>query len=462
MASAARLEGLAEPGGICVSGRVQEDVQGKVDIAFEDVGEQQLKNILRPVRVFRVRLDNVASKGAIPSALSHRPSIAVLPFQNMSGDPEQEYFADGMVEEIITALSRVRWLFVIGRSSTFTYKGQPIDVKRVGRELGVSYVLEGSVRRAGNRVRITGQLVEGSTGAHLWADRFDGSLEEVFELQDRVATSVAGVIEPALQAAETAHSATRQTADLTAYDLYLRAHAMIISRKRQIGEALGLLRQAIDRDSRYGPALAWAGVCCFHLDMNARKNDPEFNHCDGVNFAHRALEIAEDDPDTLANAALVLGYFGEDIDVMLAVADRALAQNPSFARGWHVSGLLRLWSGEVDRAIEHVQMSLRLSPRVRAGWAQSVLGGAHFFAHRFDQAAAELRLAVQEEPSFVPAHRMLAACYAQMGRLEEAKRVAQLIQECGGILMPPTIPYRNRDHRELFLSGLRLTAGKTE
>jgi adenylate cyclase len=200
------------------------------------MGEQQLKNIARPVRDYRVCLDRTAPITVPVLAQPDKPSIAVLPFQNMSGDPEQEYFADGMVEEIITALSRVRWLFVIGRNSTFTYKGQPIDVKRIGRELGVRYVLEGSVRRAGNRVRITAQLVEASIGAHLWADRFDGSLEEVFELQDRVATSVAGVIEPALRAAETARSAARRTADLTAYDLYLRAHAMILSRKRQIGE----------------------------------------------------------------------------------------------------------------------------------------------------------------------------------------------------------------------------------
>jgi TolB-like protein len=202
---AARLEGLAEPGGICVSARVQEDAAGRLDLAFEDIGEQQLKNISRPVRVFRV----VTGQKPAPEpalTLPDKPSIAVLPFQNMSGDPEQEYFVDGMVEEIITALSRIRWLFVIARNSSFTYKGQAIDVKQVGRELGVRYVLEGSVRKAGNRVRITGQLIDTATGAHLWADRFDGSLEDVFELQDKIASSVAGVIEPALQAAETARS----------------------------------------------------------------------------------------------------------------------------------------------------------------------------------------------------------------------------------------------------------------
>src|SRR5262249_5181145 len=225
---AARLEALAEPGGICVSARVQEDAAGKLDLAFEDMGEQALKNIARPVRACRV----VTAAGSPPTRvrsglpLPDKPSIAVLPFANMSGDPEQEYFADGMVDEVITALSQIRWLFVIARNSTFTYKGQAIDVKQVGRELGVRYVLEGSVRKGGNRVRITAQLIDATNGAHLWADRFDGSLEDVFDLQDKVASSVAGVIEPALQAAETARSARRPTNDLTAYDLYLRAYAM--------------------------------------------------------------------------------------------------------------------------------------------------------------------------------------------------------------------------------------------
>jgi adenylate cyclase len=209
-------------------------------------------------------------------ALPDKPSIAVLPFQNMSGDPEQEYFADGMVEEVITALSRIRWLFVIARNSTFTYKGQTVDVKQVGRELGVRYVLEGSVRKAGNRVRITGQLIEVTTGTHLWADRFDGSLEDVFDLQDKVAVSVAGVIEPALQAAEIRRTADRPTNDLTAYDLYLRALATINSQTRERNlKALGLLNQAIAIDPHYGPALAWAAHCHMRLNINGWTDEPK-------------------------------------------------------------------------------------------------------------------------------------------------------------------------------------------
>jgi len=284
---AARLEGLAEPGGICVAARVQEDAAGKLDLAFEDIGEQQLKNIARPVRVFGA----VIGQKPVPEpalALPDKPSIAVLPFANMSGDAEQEYFADGMVEEIITALSRIRWLFVIARNSSFTYKGQAVDVKQVGRELGVRYVLEGSVRKAGNRVRITGQLIDATTGAHLWADRFDGSFEDVFDLQDKVASSVAGVIEPALQAAETARSANRPTTDLTAYDLYLRAYAMSLSSAARFPEALGLVEQAIARDPRYGPALAWAAICCFRLLLDGRSEDRDADRLKGADFARRA------------------------------------------------------------------------------------------------------------------------------------------------------------------------------
>jgi len=264
---AARLEGLAEPGGICVSARVHEDAAGRLDLTFDDLGEQSLKNIARPIRVYRVRAGIVATRttDAHP-ALPDKPSIVVLPFQNISGDPEQEYFADGMVEEIITALSRIRWLFVIARNSSFTYKGQTVDVKRVGRELGVRYVLEGSVRKGGGRVRITVQLVEAETGVHLWADRFDGSLEDIFDLQDQIAISVAGVIEPALLAAEIKRALNRTTTDLTTYDLCLRAgrcHSLMT--KEGVVEALPLYERAIAIDCHYGPALAGAAVCNLRL-----------------------------------------------------------------------------------------------------------------------------------------------------------------------------------------------------
>jgi TolB-like protein/class 3 adenylate cyclase len=461
---AARLEGLAEPGGIYVSARVRGDAAGKLNLAFEDMGQQQLKNIAHPVRVYRIRADRLgdAAVGAQPAlALPDKPSIAVLPFQNMSGDPEQEYFADGMVEEIITALSRIRWLFVIARNSSFTYKGQAIDVKRVGRELGVRYVLEGSVRKAGNRVRITGQLIDAVTGTHLWADRIDGSLEDVFELQDKVASSVAGVIEPALQAAETARSANRPTTDLTAYDLYLRGYAMALSSGRQIPEALRLLEQAIARDPHYGPALAWAANCSFRLLADGRSEDPTADQLKAADFARRALEMAGDDPGILVNAAQALAYFGEDIGAMIGLVDRALALNPNFARGWAVSGNLRLWAGHPDIAIEHTEASLRLSPRARVGTPLYHLGAAHFFSRRFEEALPKLLLAVQEEPNFLQPYRFLAACYAQMGRLDDARETFRRLQAITPNVLLSIVPYRNAEHRELFLSGLRLAAGET-
>jgi adenylate cyclase len=384
----------------------------------------------------------------------------VLPFANMSDDPEQEYFADGMVEEIITALSRTRWLFVLARNSSFTYKGQAVDVKQVGRELGVRYVLEGSVRKAGQRVRITGQLIDAVSGTHLWADHFDGSLEDVFDLQDKVASSVAGVIEPALQAAETARSAHRPTADLTAYDLYLRGYAMVLSSARQSSEALRLMEQAIARDPRYGPALAWAAFCRHRLHFDGQSEDPEADRLKGADFARRALEVAGDDPAVLANAAHALAYFGENIGAMMALVDRALALNPNFARAWFISGNLRVCAGQPDIAIEHLETSLRLSPRARAAATLVVIGAAHLVSRRFDEAVPELLLAIQQDPSLPYAHRFLAACYAHMGRLDEAREVVERLGAITPVVIPDVSFLRNAEHRELLLSGLRLAAGE--
>jgi adenylate cyclase len=456
---AARLEALAEPGGICVSRVVRDQVCDKLDVAFEDRGERQVKNIARPVHVYRIPISANASAWA---PLPDKPSIAVLPFANMSGDPEQEYFVDGMVEEIITALSRIRWLFVIARNSSFTYKGQVVDVKQVGRELGVRYVLEGSVRKGGNRVRITAQLIDALTGTHLWADRFDGSLEDVFELQDKVASRVAGVIEPALQVAETARLAGRPTNDLTAYDFYLRAYAMYLSSARQIPEALRLMEQAIARDPHYGPALAFAAVCCVRLVIDGRSEDPEADRLKSANFARRALEVAGDDPSILPNAAFALAHFGEDIGAMMALVDRALALNPNYARGWFISGALRNWASQPDIAIEHAEAALRLSPRARVGTSSFVIGAAHFLSRRFDEAMPKLLLAIQEDPSFPHPYRYLAACYAHMGRLDDAREIVRRLRAITTLVIPDASFLRNAEHRELLLSGLRLAARRRD
>jgi tetratricopeptide (TPR) repeat protein len=292
-------------------------------------------------------------------------------------------------------------------------------------------------------------------------DRFDGSLEDVFELQDKVASSVAGVIEPALQAAETARSAGRPTNDLTAYDLYLRAYAMVLSSTRQSPEALRLLEQAIERDPRYGPALAWAAFCCQRLLIDGRTDNPEADRLKGADFARRALEVAGDDPGILANAALALACFGEDIGATTALVDRALALNPNFARGWHVSGVLRLWAGQPDVAIEHVGVSLRLSPRARTGVAFSVIGGAHLVSRRFDEAIPKLLLAIQEDPSYPQPYRWLAACYAHMGRFDDAREIVERLRAITPVVIADANFLRNAEHRELYLSGLRLAAGET-
>jgi adenylate cyclase len=459
---AARLEAMAEPGGICISHAVLTQTRGKLDFPVEDLGDQALKNIAQPIHVFRVLAEekSVPEPAALP--LPDKPSIAVLPFQNMSGDPEQEYFADGMVEEIITALSRINWLFVIARNSTFTYKGQSVDVKQVGRELGVRYVLEGSVRKAGQRVRITGQLIDAPTGAHLWADRFDGSLEDVFELQDKIATSVAGVIEPALQAAEMRRSAARPTTDLTAYDFYLRALAVFFPlTKERIIEALGLLAQAIAIDPRYGPALSWAAICQMQLVNNGWAKQPDMNRRNAIDLARQALQATQNDPGVLANAAFVLAALGEDIGAMSGLVDRALALNPSYARGWYLSGFIRTFAGEHSLAIEHFEVGLRLSPRERLGNPLGAMALAYFFARRFDEAAAKLMLSIQDHPGFPLPYRTLAACYAHMGRLDEARAIVALLRATTPVVMPSVLPFRRPEDRELLLSGLRLAMGET-
>jgi adenylate cyclase len=465
---AARLEALAEPGGICVSRVVRDQVRDRLDYSFEDLGEQQVKNIARQVRVYRVLDPAVPAKEAAPASaqplpLPDKPSIAVLPFQNMSGDPEQEYFADGLVEEIITALSRIRWLFVIARNSSFAYKGRSPDLRQVGRELGVRYVLEGSVRKAGQRVRITGQLIDAPTGTHLWADRFDGSLEDVFELQDKVALSVAGVIEPTVSAAEIRRSSDRPTNDLTAYDLYLRAIAPLRSGEREKErylQALDLVGQAIKHDPRYGPALALAAFCHMALHNAGWTDDADADRRKGIDLAHRALTVGGDDPEVLGLVARVRGYFGEDLAAAIALIDRALELNPSLARGWEWSGWLRLWAGQLDLGIRHLETSMRLNPLQGRADPYLGIGVGHFFARRFEDAAASLLLSLQEGPGWVPTYRFLVSCYAHMGRLDQAREAVGRLRALTNAVVPSATNWRTPEHRELYLSGLRLAAGE--
>src|SRR5215467_4912414 len=426
---AARLEALAEPGGICVSSRVQEDVHGSVEVVFEDIGEQQLKNIARPVRVYRVHL-NGATKTAPALQPSHKPSIVVLPFNNMSGDSEQEYFADGMVEEITTALSRTRWLFVIARNSSFTYKGRAVDVKQVGRELGVRYALEGGVRKAADRVRITAQLIDASTGAHLWADRFDGSLEDIFELQDQVTASVVGAIAPRLEQAEVERAKHKPTESLDAYDYFLRGIASLYSwTKESNDEALGLFNKAIELDPDFASAYGMASWCYVRRKGSRWMTDRVQETAEAARLGRRAVELGWDDPVALAWGGFSLAYVVHDVEVGATLIDRALLLNPNLAEAWHFSGWVRIYLGQPEIAIEHLAHAMRLSPVDPLTFvALMAIAFAHFFAGRYNDASlwAEKALAaspprLREKAVYHPALLIAAASNALAGRLEKAR-----------------------------------------
>ena len=423
--------------------------------------------LVRSLRQPNLAPSDPAARGDAPTRapsefppLPDRPSLAVLPFVNMSGDPEQEYFADGMVEDILTALSRVRWLFVIARQSSFSYKGRAVDVKQIGRELGVRYVTEGSVRKFGNRVRVTAQLIDAETGAHLWADRFEGMLDDVFELQNDIASSVAGAIEPTLQAAEHRRSIQRPTDDLAAYDLYLRARVDCESAQRQgVMRALELVGQALDRDPHYGSALAVAIGCQCSIYLSGWTNDLEATRKEGLDLVRRALRLAGDDPFVLAQAARALGLFGEDIAMALTLIDRSLQLNPSFARGWVRSGVLRLWAGQYDLGIKHVETSIRLSPHENRSANYLNIGIGHFFARRSEKAIEMMGLSLQENPTWPPTLRFMASCLAHLGRLDEAQEVVKRLRATTPTVIPSAEHWRIREDREFYLDGLRLAVG---
>ena len=460
---AVRLQSIADPGGICLSEGACRETRGKFEIAYDDLGPQLLKNIAEPVRAWRVRFgaQGVAGPASAP-VLPDRPSIAVLPFENMSGDPEQEYFADGLVEDITTALARFKSLFVIARNSSFTYKGRAVDIRQVGRELGVRYVLEGSVRKAGSTLRITGQLIEAETGSHLWAEKFDGPMDDVFELQDQVASSVAGVIDPLLLDTEIMRALDRPTADLTSYDLYLRALPLMRAWAREpIARAIVLLEEAVERDPRHGPALASLALC-HSQNFLSGWGDAAVESEQARTLAWRAREAAPNDPMSVTSAAGALLNLGEDANLLKPWVDGALARNPSHAFGWLWSGWIRTVAGEADVAIEHFEMSLRLDPRAsRRAFHLTGIGICHFWQRRFDQAASALEASFHELPSYAMTTWFLAACYAHMGRLAGARDFAArhgIVP--GGQWLKIGLLYGDREQRELLLSGLRLATAE--
>jgi adenylate cyclase len=419
---AARLEAMAEPGTVCVSAGAWEQARGKVPFGADDFGEHQLKNIERPVRVFRITSGASATVTRTPLPLPDKPSIAVLPFQNMSGDPEQEYFADGIVEEITTALSRFRSLFVIARNSSFTYKARAIDVKQVGRELGARYVLEGSVRKAANRVRITGQLIDTLTGVHLWADRFEAAIDDIFDLQDQVTASVVGAIAPKLEQAEIERARAKPTENLNAYDLYLRALPLYYANTRaENDEAFRLLRQAVILDPNYALAKALTAACVAMRDIQGislSKSETD----DAIHLAREAMDGGRDDPSVLDFAGWVLSILAHDNEAGLAALDRALALNVNSARALRLSGWVRLSFGDPRTATEHFTRAIRLSPLdPRINQAFGGLGMAHMMTGDYDKALNFGRQAVREQPRSTLGYRIVAASLALLGRTEEAR-----------------------------------------
>ena len=459
---ASRLEGIAEPGSILVSGTAYDYVKNKAGVGFDELGPRSLKNMGEPVRVYRVRPEGEAAITRPALALPDKPSIAVLPFENMSGDAMQEYFADGMVEDIITALSRFRNLFVIARNSSFTYKGRAVDVKRVGRELGVRYVLEGSVRRAGDRLRIAGQLIDASTGANLWADRFDGALAEVFELQDQVAASVVGAIMPKVEEAEIERAKRKPTGNLDAYDYYLRGLAIANRITREASdEALRLFNTSIERDPDFALAHARAAFCYVYRKTNRWMIDRKKEIAEAGRLARLAVELGRDDAVALAYGGFVLGYVVGDLENGSAFIERALALNSNLAAAWGFSGWSKVCFGEPDTAIKRAEFAIRLSPvdpRIFA-W-QHYIALAHLSAGRYDEAASWAERALRENPNMAAPVRVAAVSYALAGRIAEARQIMKRIRQLDpelrlsnlGDVLPP---FRRAEDRARFADGLR-------
>jgi len=418
---AARLEALADPGGVLISNTVHDHVRDRLPFAFEDLGEQQVKNIARPVRVYRVPITGKAP-ARDPLPLPDKPSIAVLPFQNMSGDPEQDYFADGIVEEITTAISRLPWLFVIARNSSFTFKGRAVHLKQVAQELGVRYVLEGSVRKANNRVRISGQLIDTTTGAHIWADRFDGALDDIFELQEQVASNVVGAIEPKLLLAETARAVRKPTESQNAYDLYLRALAQF-QKFTQPGRdaAITLLTQALVIDPSYAPAAAAIGWCrVFQLLAGSQVTASEV--AESVRLATQITETGKDQPDALWMAAFTLSIFTGAHATAAGMIDHALALNPNSAYAWCVRGNIAAMQDSANLAIEALQRALRLSPLDPQRWLFFLgMSYAHVVARCFEDAIDWADRCLREQPRLASGYRLKAVACAHLGRMQEAR-----------------------------------------
>jgi len=458
---AVRLEGIADPGGILISEKVHSEVEGKLDVGFEDRGTQQLKNISKPVRTYAVRAGaNSALTERVSAAppLPDKPSIAVLPFENMSGDPEQEYFADGMVEEITTALSRFKSLFVIARNSSFTFKGKAVNIKEVGRRLGVRYVLEGAVRKASGKVRITGQLIDAVTGAHIWADRFERDLTDVFALQDEVTVAVVSAIRPKLLQAELEMITRRRPENLTAYDFYLRARQQsYLTTREGLAEAIRLAHRALELDPRFGLVAALAGNCHMLNVLLGYAVDPQFDRKEAVRLVRSALSIDDSDPDTLAMACVASAFMVGDCESSIEMADRAVALNPNSFFAWSARGWVYKIAGLPEEAVRSFERAIRMSPvDPRLHQSFSGMGFAFVELRRFDDAIAAGKKAQRQNPSYPTAYRCLASAFAHLGRDAEAREAASRLLEVDPAFTISSWTARGgQSNSKLLLEGLR-------
>jgi adenylate cyclase len=456
---AARLEALAHPGGICVSGRVQEDTQGKLEIAFEFMGEQNLKNIVRPVRVYRVRFDGVTeSTPALP--LPSKPSIAVLPFQNMSGDPSEDYFADGVVEDITTALSRIRWLFVIARNSSFTYKGRMVDVKQVGRELGVRYALEGSVRKAANRVRVTAQLIDAVTGHHVWAERYDRELAAIFALQDEITERVVAAVEPQLYAAEGIRAKRKPPESLDAWECVVRALSCVNSRSQNdYAMARELLERAIELDPAYAQAYALFAYV-MGLEVLYGWKPREIALARALEAAQKAVVLDSDD----AWAHFALGFvYGMTRRAEEAVVEheKALALNPNFALAYTYQGSALAYLGRGEEALLKIDASERLSPRGLFQGVNNVCrAAAHFSAEQHRDAVSCARKSILDSPGIVTGYRMLVVNCALIGEIDEARAALGIVKRLQPDIslrwIAESVLFTRERDRQNYIEGFRL------
>ena len=430
---AARLQTLAKAGGLCVSGVTYDQVRKILPLSFTDLGAQTVKNIDEPIRAYEVKTKGEAKSSALSPSdrqvlpLPDKPSIAVLPFENMSGDPEQEFFADGMVEDIITTLSRFRSLFVIARNSSFTYKGKAVDIKQVGRDLGVRYVLEGSVRKAGSRVRITGQLIDATTGVHLWADRFDGALEDIFDLQDKVTQQVVGAIAPELDRAEIERASRRPTGNVDAVTEYYRGlpHVRWPTSPENNDAALQHFKNAIALDPTYAPAYGGAAMCLMWRRVNKWPRDNAEDDAQLLRFAERVKELNTDDGLTLSGLGFALVVSEVDYEVGIDMVERAIRSNPNDGSAYRARGYLRVWDGGSDTAIADFEQSMRFSPRDPLSYA-SMLGMAfgHYNAGRYAEASNWADKAIRAfPPYFIPGLQIAIMIYVGAGRIEDAQRV---------------------------------------